>query len=261
MPAMIAASMPTPLMTRKWWVCGPSTAAPPIPPASPRSRLRRLRRSSRPRRADAQLADVDAAVAARQRDGEGRLEGDGQVEVAREEVAGARGQDAERHLRADEHARDVAHGAVTAERAHDVDAVAQGGRSLTGAGVLGGRLEEEGLAPTVRAAGGGDPLTDRAQVGELRRVDDDGRLPHRRLLLLPGAEVAAGWTRTPTTERSGRVGGDAVHDDATDDQRQHHDPGDDPRQVITEHECTVSPARPTPGIAGPMRPPTLGCGA
>ena len=150
MPAMIAASMPMPLMTRKWWVCGPSP-----PSATVSARLADSASCVRLGldRPDAQLADVDAAVAARQRDGEGRLEADRQVEVAREQVAGARGQDAERHLRADEHARDVAHGAVAAERAHDVDALAHGGRRLAGAGVVGGRLEIDRLAPAVRAAG------------------------------------------------------------------------------------------------------------
>ena len=69
------------------------------------------------------------------------------------------------------------------------------------------------------------------------------------------AELVQRLTRRGLLRRR-RVGGDAVHDDATDDQRQHHDPGDDPRQVVPEHECTVSPARPTPGIAGPCgRPP------
>ena len=85
-------------------------------------------------RPDVQLADVDAAVAARQCDGEGGLETDGQVEVAREQVAGARRQDAQWCLRADGHAGHVAHGAVAAEGAHDVDTLEHGGGGLAGSG-------------------------------------------------------------------------------------------------------------------------------
>src|SRR6478609_7980353 len=135
-------------------------------------------------RADDELADVDAAVAARQGDRDGRLERDGQVEVAGQQVAGSRGQDAESRLGADERAGDVAHRAVTAEGADDVGAVPYGLRGLPLTGVLHGRLVEERLAPAVREARGSDPRAHPGQVGELRGVDDDaGALERRRRLV------------------------------------------------------------------------------
>ena len=105
--AMIAASKPSPAMTRKMCCRGPLVLAGLV--------------------SDGEPADVDPLVLAGQRDPQRVAEVvDGQVEVAGQQVAGAAGQQPHRRLAADHRLGHRADGAVTAEGADQVDALARG---------------------------------------------------------------------------------------------------------------------------------------
>ncbi len=189
MPAMIAASMPMPLMTRKWWVCGPSrplgrrgrSASPSGSACRLWPRLRLVLG-----RSDAQLADVDAAVAPRQRDGEGSLErrpaGRGCARAGcRCPRAGCRAASRCRRARSRRCARCRRRRGCTRGRRPRAGRLRPGPAPVSSAVVS---RKTGSPQPFARQAAVTRSRTGR-EVGELRRVDDDGRAPHRRIAAPP----------------------------------------------------------------------------
>jgi len=132
--------------------------------------------------------DVDPAVATGEDDGQSvRDPVDGEPEVAGEQVSGPAGQQAQRHVGADERRRHGAHRAVTAQRADDVDPRLHGLPGLADAGVCLGRLDPHRLGPAGIGAALGDAVTDGVEVVELRGIDDDGDPPERLVRCWVGA--------------------------------------------------------------------------
>ncbi len=116
---------------------------------------------------------VDRVILARERRADGLLHAvDAHAEVAREQIAGARGHEHHGHAGIDEPFRDRSHGAVSAGDEHGGHASVDGVARDTLAGVVDARLEPEGFGPAVVLLRGRDRAPQLLQL-DLDRVDDD----------------------------------------------------------------------------------------
>jgi hypothetical protein len=119
-----------------------------------------------------QASDVDEAVVAGQRDPRGRGDIGGQTQRPREQVAGARGQQAHCDARARQRLRDRPEGAVATTGDDHVGAALDGGHRLAGARILRRRQQPERRRPAEAGADGHDLAAD--GLVDLHGVDDHG---------------------------------------------------------------------------------------
>ena len=141
---------------------------------------------------------VDRAVASGHRRAQaGEVVAHRQAEVAREQVAGAGRQDAERNTGVQQAGRHVAHRAVAAERGDHVDALVDRRPGLTEARVVGRRLQPQRRRPTVATHDLFDVSSKLGHLLDLRRVHDDGGALHSP------PRVPVRWGRAVIREATG----------------------------------------------------------
>jgi len=145
-------------------------------------------------RQDVDPAHVDPPVLAGQCHPEGLAElVQGQLEVARQQVAGAGREQTHGCVRAGEGGGDGAHGPVAAQRADDRGAGSERLRCLRRAGILDGGLDPHRLVPPGLETQRGQLPTHRLDVAELGGVHDH-RCPLERS---PRGERALGTELVP----------------------------------------------------------------